>query len=161
MLISEALAHNINAQIGRELAAAHQYIAMACYFDSLALEMLSRKFFKQGEEEREHAQKFIKYLLDVGAEVRIPEVAAPKPAFASVEEAVKAALDYEMEVTRHINELMTQAMDEKDYAAQDFLRWFVTEQVEEVSSMSKLLQVAQMVPERQIIMVEAYLVHNT
>jgi ferritin len=77
-----------------------------------------------------------------------------------VEDAVALALQWELEVTARVNAMMTLAVDQKDYAAQDFLRWFVTEQVEEVSTMENLLKVVRVSGERSLLMVEAYLVHN-
>ena len=85
---------------------------------------------------------------------------APKYAFKSVEEAVQLSLDWELEVTRRINGLMDIAVAEKDYLGQDFLRWFVTEQLEEVSTMQNLLQVVKTAGERNMIMLEAYISHE-
>jgi len=160
MLISEELNKAFNEEIGRELFASHQYIAIASYFDGRALKKLAEMFFKQSEEEREHAMKFVHYLNDVNGKVEIPAVQAPKNDFQSAEEAVRLALEWELEVTKHINDLMTLAIEQKDYAAQEFLDWFVKEQVEEVSTMQDLLQIVQQVGEHYLIMVEAYLSHG-
>lgn len=160
MLISAELNKAFNEQIGRELLASHQYIAIASYFDGRALKKLAEMFFKQSEEEREHAMKFVEYLNDVGGKVEIPSIAAPQSDFQTAEEAVRLALECEMDVTRHINNLMTMAIEQKDYAAREFLDWFVKEQVEEVSSMQDLLQIVQQVGEHYLIMVEAYLSHG-
>jgi ferritin len=160
MLISKELNAAINEEIGLELFASNQYLNIASYFESLALRKLAGMFSKQAEEEREHAVKFVKYIGDTGGAVEIPAIPAPKATFTSVEEAVKISLDWELEVTRRINNLMAMAIDQKDYAAQDFLRWFVTEQVEEVSTMDNLLRVVQAAGERSLIVVEAYLVHQ-
>ena len=159
MLISKELTAAINEEIGLEFFASNQYIAMAAYFDGLALKKLSGMFLKQGDEERGHGLKFIKYLMDTGGDVQIPAVKAPQATFASVEEAVRVSLDWELEVTRRCNALMALAIDQKDYAAQDFLRWFVTEQVEEVQTMENLLKVVKSAGERNLIMIEAYLSH--
>ena len=161
MLISKELTAAINEEIGLELFASHQYMAMASYFEGLALKKLAAMFRKQGDEEREHAVKFIKYLDETGGTVEIPAIQAPRATFSSVEEAVKVALDWEIEVTRRINNLMAMAIEQKDYAGQDFLRWFVTEQVEEVSTMDNLLKVVRAAGERSLIVVEAYLVHGS
>ena len=160
MLISKELNAAINEEIGLELFASHQYMAMGAYFDELALKKLGKMFFKQGDEEREHAVKFIKYLIETGGKVEIPQVKAPQATFASVEEAIRISYDWEVEVTRRINALMAMAIDQKDYAAQDFLRWFVTEQVEEVNTMDNLLKVVKTAGERNLIMLEAYLSHE-
>ena len=160
MLISKELNAAINDEIGLELFASHQYMAMAAYFDEIALKKLSALFFKQADEERGHAMKFIKYLMDAGGKVEIPTIKAPQATFASVEEAVRISYDWEMEVTRRINALMALAIEQKDYIAQDFLRWFETEQLEEVSSMDRLLKVVRQAGERNMIMLEAYLSHE-
>jgi ferritin len=159
-LISPELNKAFNEEIGRELFASHQYIAIACYFDGRALKKLAALFFKQADEEREHAMKFVEYLNEVGGKVEVPAIEAPKSDFQSAEEAVRLALEWEIEVTNRINDLMTMAIEQKDYAAQEFLDWFVKEQVEEVSTMQDLLQIVQQVGEHYLIMVEAYLSHG-
>ncbi|MFB3853124.1 MAG: ferritin [Vicinamibacterales bacterium] len=160
MLISKELNAAMNEEIGLELFASHQYLNIAAYFESLALKKLAKMFFKQADEEREHAMKFIRYIVETGGKVEIPQVAGPKTAFGSVEEAIKYSLDWEIEVTNRCNAIMTIAVDQKDYAAQDFMRWFATEQIEEVSTMQTLLQVVQAAGERNLFMMEAYLSHD-
>ena len=160
MLISKELTAAFNDEIGLELFASNQYLNMGAYLESLPLKKLAALFYKQAEEEREHAKKFVHYLNEVGGVVEIPEVKKPQATFKSVEEIIQVSLDWEIEVTNRINALMTLAIEQKDYAAQDFLRWFVTEQVEEVSTMDNLLKVVKAAGERSLIVVEAYLVHQ-
>lgn len=159
MLISKELANAFNEQIGNEFGASMQYVAIAGYFQQRHLVLLSKLFFKQAEEEREHAMKFVRYLLDTKADLRIPAVAAPPPTFASAEEAVQTALNWELEVTRQITALNDRAVKENDYLAQGFLQWFVDEQLEEVVKMERLVSVIKQSGERNLLMVEAYLVH--
>jgi len=158
--ISAELNSAFNEHLGREFASSHQYINMAAYFDDRALGKLAKMFFTQAEEEREHGMKFIRYLNDVGGSVQIPAIEAPQHTFQSVEEVAQLALKWEMDITARINKLLETAISQKDYAAQEFLKWFVTEQIEEVRTMEDLLKVVQVAGERSIIMVEAYLVHN-
>ncbi len=160
MLISKKLNAAFNEEIGLELFASNQYLNMAAYLESQTLKKLAAMFVKQADEERGHALKFVKYLNDVGGTVVIPAVPAPQAKFKSVEEVVQKSLDWETEVTDRVNALMTMAIAEKDYAAQDFLRWFVTEQVEEMSTMDNLLKVVRAAGERSLIMIEAYLSHQ-
>jgi ferritin len=160
MLISKKLNAAFNEEIGLELFASNLYLNMAAYLEGQALKKLAAMFAKQSNEERGHGLKFVKYLTDVGGTVIIPAIAAPDFKFASVEDLVKKSLDWEIEVTNRVNEMMTMAIAQKDYAAQDFLRWFVTEQVEEVSTMDNLLKVVKAAGERSLIMVEAYLSHQ-
>ncbi len=159
MLISKELNAAINEQIGHEFQASHQYVNIACYFDGLGLKKLGKMFVKQAEEEHAHAMKFIAYIMATGGTVTVPAVVATKAVFESVEEAVKLSLDWEWEVTRRINALMALAIEQKDYAGQDFLRWFVTEQVEEISTMDNLLKIVRQSGPKNLIMLEAYFSH--
>lgn len=157
MLISNKIVEAINQQIGNEFSAFLQYVAIAAQLDADALPELSKHFYKQAEEEREHALKFIKYVNDAGGRVTIPAVEAPKATFKTVEEAVKLSLDHEIEVTRQINSLVALAKSEKDYTTDNFLQWFVREQLEEVSSMDHLLKIIQRAGEGGLLRVEEYL----
>jgi ferritin len=160
MLISEALNQAMNAQIGSELGASNQYLKIASYFDSETLPELAEFFFRQSEEEREHALKFVRYILDAGGEVEIPAIGAAPAVIESAEAAGKLALEWELEVTKQINDLMDMAIKERDHIAQEFLGWFVNEQLEEVSTMDALLSVIRRSGEGQLQFVEEYLVRR-
>lgn len=159
MLISKALEQAFITQVGNEFGASLQYINIATYFDADDLPQLAAFFYRQSAEERTHAMKFVKYIIDAGGKVRVPAIEEPRHDFTSAEEAVKAALDWEVEVTRQINGLMDMAISQNDHIAQDFLRWFVTEQLEEVSTMSTLLNVVRRAGDN-ILWVEDYLARN-
>lgn len=141
MLIKERLVEPLNKQVAMEFGAEMQYIAIAAYFDAEGLPELASHFFRQAEEERSHAMKIVQFMLDAGAVPVIPGLGAPKNGFGSAHEAVKFALDQEMEVTHEINHLVSLALEVNDHTADTFLRWFVSEQVEEVASMTNLLQI--------------------
>ena len=160
MLISKELNNAINGQIGREFGASMQYLSIAAYFDGEALPRLASFFYKQAEEEHEHAMKFFKYVVETGGEVAIPPIEAPKSQFSTAEEAFQLSLDWELEVTRQINHLYDIARGENDYAAQNFLNWFVEEQIEEVSTMENLLKIVRRAGEKNLIMLEAYITHT-
>ena len=159
MLISHELAAGFNEQIGHELGASLQYVSIAAHFSQRHLTLLSKLFFKQSDEEQLHARKFVQYLLDTKGELKIPAIPAPRPGFASAEDAVRAALDLEREVTGQITRLMDLAIKQNDYLAQSFLQWFIDEQLEEVVKMDRLLGVILQSGEKNLLMVEAYLVH--
>jgi ferritin len=159
MLISKELESAINEQIGREFGASLQYISIAAYFDADSLPELAGFFYRQSDEERMHAMKFAHYIIDAGARVRIPAVGATRYDFSEAKDAVQAALDWEMEVTRQINALMDLAIQQNDHIAQDFLRWFVSEQLEEVSTMETLLRVVKRAGDN-LLWVEDFLARN-
>ena len=131
----------LNAQIGNELAAHNQYLACAVYFDAQTMPQMAAFFYGQALEEREHAMMMVRYLLDTDSEVVIPGVAAPVPTFADVVAPVALALDQERRVTEQINALLRIAREENDFASEQFMQWFIKEQVEEVATMNDLLAV--------------------
>ena len=140
MIIKEKVVDAMNAQIESEFGASAQYIAIAIYFDEEALPELANFFYRQSEEERMHAMKFVHFMLEAGAKPLIPGLPQMKNSFEDAAEAVQYALTQEMKVTDEINNLVSIAMAESDYASNQFLQWFVTEQVEEVDTMTTLLQ---------------------
>jgi len=157
MMISAKMQEALNTQIGMEFAAAMKYDAMAAHFEAEALPQSAKRFFKQAGEEREHAHKFLRYVLDVGARVQIPAIPAPPHTYQSPEAAAQAALESEMAVTKAINDLMDLALAEKDHATAAMLQWFITEQVEEISSADQFLRLVQRAGEKNILLVEDYL----
>jgi ferritin len=143
MLTSQKVIDAINEQIGYEFSASMQYYAIGAHFAAEALPQLSQHFFKQAEEEKDHALRFIKYVVDTGGSVVIPALEAPKSLFKTPEDAVKLSLAQEVKVTHQINALVELARSENDYITINFLQWFLTEQLEEVSSMDSLLKIVQ------------------
>ncbi|SRR5581483_1135787 len=143
MLTKQKIIDAINEQIGYEFSASMQYYAIAAHFAAEALPQISAHFFKQAEEEKGHALRFIKYVVDAGGRVVIPAIEAPQGIFKTPEAAVKLSLDQEVKVTHQINALVELARNENDYITINFLQWFLTEQLEEVSSMDNLLKIVQ------------------
>jgi bacterioferritin B len=154
MLISDAMTQQMNEQIGHEFAASLQYVHIAAYFDHAGLPVLTQHFFRQADEEREHAMKFVRYLLDTGGRLAIPAIPAPRHDFASAEEAVALALEWEYTVTTQINALLDRASSERDHGAHGFLDWFAREQLEEVSSTDMLLKMIRRTGESGLMLVE-------
>ena len=150
----------LSGQIGYEFGASHQYIAIAVFYDSETLPRLAAHFYRQAVEERNHAMMMVQYLLDAGLDVAIPGVEAPRSQFADVVEPVQLALDQERRVTKQIGALATLARDTGDYAGEQFMSWFIKEQVEEVSSMSGLLTVVERAQENPLL-AEEYLARES
>lgn len=131
----------LNTQIGNEFAAHNQYLACAVYYDAETMPQMAAFFYAQALEEREHAMMMVQYLLDTDADVVIPGVEAPTSTFADVVAPVTLALAQEKRVTEQINGLLKIAREESDYSSEQFMAWFIKEQVEEVATMSDLLAV--------------------
>jgi ferritin len=133
----------LNEQIGYEFAASQQYIANAVYYDGQTLPRMAAFFYAQAVEERNHALMMVQYLLDADERVAIPGVAAPETEFDDIIAPVALALEQEKRVSDQIAALMGVAREEGDFLSEQVVQWFLKEQVEEVSTMSSLLAVAQ------------------
>ena len=140
---AEQFVAELNAQIGREFGASQQYIAVAIHYDAQTLPQLAAFFYRQSLEERDHAMMMTQYLLDAGADVETPGVSAPKTDFTGVEDPIRTALEQERAVTDQIAGLAAVAREAGDYVSEQFVQWFLKEQVEEVATMSDLLAVAE------------------
>ncbi|MGI9629172.1 MAG: ferritin [Longimicrobiales bacterium] len=154
---SDELTQSLNQQVGNEMGASMQYISIAAYFDILSLNGLARFFYAQANEERDHAMRFVQYLVDAGSELQIPVIPEAKTGFKSAKEAVAMALDWEKEVTQQIYGLVEIARTDKNFMAERFLDWFVNEQYEEVTTMGELLDVVERAGEDNLLAVEEYL----
>jgi bacterioferritin B len=140
-MVATRFTEQLNAQIGNEFTAHNQYLACAVHYDALTMPQMAAFFYAQALEEREHAMMMVKYLLDTDAAVAIPGVDAPVSGFADVVKPIELALAQEKRVTEQINGLLRVAREESDFASEQFMQWFIKEQVEEVATMSDLLAI--------------------
>src|SRR3954468_8400525 len=133
----------LNEQIAEEFAASQQYAAVAIHYDAETLPRLAAFFYRQAVEERNHAMMMIRYLLDAGVEPVVPGVESPQGRFADIVAPVALALEQEQRVTEQVSRLAAIAREAGDYASEQFMGWFIREQVEEVASMNDLLTVVR------------------
>ena len=155
-MITKDVADALNVHMGREFGAHFQYLSLSGWFDQEGLPELAGFFATQAAEEHMHAMKFWRYIQDSGATLAVPGVPAPRASFVSADDAVSAAVDWEVTVTQHIDDLVGLARQHNDYATETFLHWFVTEQVEEVATMTQLRQVVRRAGEPNLLLVEDY-----
>ena len=139
----KTFADALNDQIANEFGAAMQYIGAAVHYDAETFPRLASFFYRQALEERSHAMMMIQYLLDVDEEVRIPDIAGVTTKFDDDVSPVRMALEQEKRVGEEIYSLFELAREVKDFRAEQFMQWFVKEQVEEVSLMNDLLNVVE------------------
>jgi bacterioferritin B len=147
----------LNEQIAREFAASQQYVAIAVYYDGETMPQLAAHFYRQAVEERNHAMMIVQYLLDADEDVRIPGVDAPQTSFDHAVAPVALALAQEREVTEQIKALTALAREEQELVGEEFLRWFLKEQLEETSSMADLLRIVERASESNLLLAEDYL----
>lgn len=142
-MAERTFAQALNDHVPNEFAASQAYLAAAIYYDDLTMPRMAAFFYRQSIEERNHALMIIRYLLDIDEEAAIPGIAAPNLSFSDIVEPVRVALDQEKKVTQQFNELASIARAANDFQGEQFLQWFLKEQVEEVSLMSDLLTVVE------------------
>jgi ferritin len=142
-MASERFLDALNEQIAREFGAAHQYVAVGNYYAAETYPRLAGYFYEQAAEEREHAMKMVNYLIDRDATPDIGAIDAPRQSFGDHIEPIKIALEQERKVTVRISELFEIARDTRDFQGEQFMQWFLEEQVEEEASMTDLLAVAE------------------
>jgi bacterioferritin B len=150
-MAEQSFADALNEQISNEFAAQQQYIGAAVYYDSETLPRLATFFYRQAVEERNHAMIMVQYLLDTDEEVKIPDITSQQTRYDDVVGPVKMALKQEKRVSDEINDLFALARQNGDFRAEQFLTWFVKEQVEEVSSMTDLLNVCEQAKESPLL----------
>ena len=140
---AETFVSRLNEQVGHEFAAHQQYVAIAVHYDAETLPQLARFFYRQALEERDHAMMMVQYLIDADADVVIPGVSAPQTSFGDIVAPVALALQQEKNVSDQINKLAATAREADDFTSEQFMQWFIKEQVEEVATMSDLLRVVE------------------
>ena len=133
----------LQEQIRNEFTASQQYVAVAVWYDDQDLPQLAAHFYKQALEERNHAMMMVQYLLDKDIRPHIPGVGEVASDFKTALEPLELALQQEITVTKQIETLARTARDESDYVGEQFMQWFLKEQVEEVSAMTTLVNVAK------------------
>jgi ferritin len=157
---SERFVEALNAQVAREFAAAHQYVAIGTHYAGETFPQLARFFYEQAEEEREHAMKMVNYLLDRNENVAFGEISSPTNSFADHVEPISLALEHEQQMSVRISDIFQVARETRDYQSEQFMQWFLEEQVEEEATMQDLLAVAERTREIPMLL-EEYLARET
>ena len=142
-MAEKSFADALNKQIANEFAASQQYIGIAVYYDSETLPQLAAFFYRQAVEERNHAMMMVQFLLDTDQEVAVPSIEAPQQTFSDIVAPVAMALEQEKRVGEEITELFKLGRESGYFQGEQFMQWFLKEQVEEVASMTDLLNVVE------------------
>lgn len=144
-MITEKVQKALNEQVNAEFYSSFFYLSMAAYFDETNMRGFANWFRVQAQEEYEHAMKIFNFILQKGGKVKLTTIDGPKTTWDSILEVFNETLEHEQKVTAMINNLVEVAMKDKDYATNNFLQWFVTEQVEEEASVEELIFQIEMV----------------
>lgn len=144
-MINEKMEKALNDQINEELYSSYLYLAMSAWFDSVNLTGFAHWMRIQSKEETGHAMKIFAYIHERGGKVNLKAIAEPAKEWNSPLAVFEDAYKHERHITDRINNLVDKAAKEKDYAANAFLQWFITEQVEEEASADDIVQKLKMI----------------
>ena len=135
----------LNAQINEELYSSYLYLSMAAYFESINLPGFANWMKVQSREETVHGMKLFHYIHEAGGTVTLKGIKEPKAKWDSVIQVFEESLKHEQHITACINNLLEQALAEKDFATANMLQWFVNEQVEEEANPREILAKLKMI----------------
>jgi ferritin len=139
-MLSGKMEAAINKQINAELYSGYLYLSMAAHFESVSLPGFAHWMRAQAQEELFHAVKFFDYVCERGGRATLGAIEAPPAEWESPLAVFEAAYAHEQKVTGMINDLVNLAIEEKDHASNNFLQWYVAEQVEEEASADEVVQ---------------------
>ena len=143
-MITKKMEDALNDQINAEMYSSYLYLAMSAYFESENLPGAAVWMKMQAQEENGHAMKFFAFVNERRGRVVLKAIDKPAESWKSLLAAFEAALEHEQMITGRINDLVNLAVEEKDHATNAFLQWFVTEQVEEETSVDNIIGMLKM-----------------
>lgn len=138
-MINPKIEKILNQQLNDELYSSYFYLAMSAYFENNSFEGFAKWMRMQSEEERVHAMKIYDYIHQVGGKVKLTAIKTPQTEWANPFTVFEDTYKHECEVTKSINAIVDIAVTEKDHATNNFMQWFISEQVEEEASAQRLL----------------------
>ncbi len=145
MRLTKTMQDAMNQQVAHEFSAAYLYLSMAAYFGAKSLNGFSQWMRVQAREEAVHAMKFFDFIEDRGGRVQLPALEQPRAEFGSPLEVFEYAAEHEAKVSAGIHRLYEMAQKDKDYASQAMLQWFITEQVEEEKTSTRIVETLRMI----------------
>lgn len=144
-MLKRSIEDALNTQLNRELYSSYLYLAMSAYCETQGMRGCAHWLKTQAEEEKEHALKFFDFIIETGGRARMMAIEAPPSDWKSVGDVFENVLTHEQKVTAMIHDLVNLAISEKDHATNNFLQWFVKEQVEEEGSAGDIVSQIRMI----------------
>ena len=145
MTLKDKVLSAINQQINEEIYSSYLYLSMSAYFESINLRGFAHWMRVQSREETAHAMRFFDYIVEAGGTVALKPIAGPKTKWDSPLQVFEESCGHEAKITKLIYDLVGLSMEEKDYATNQMLQWFVAEQVEEEANPREILEKLKMI----------------
>ncbi len=138
-MLSKKLEQVLNSQVEKEIYSSNFYLAIASWAETQGFEGTSKWFYAQAEEEHMHMLKFINYINERSGKAIVPAVVQPPLEYTDIREVFKMVLKHEEYISKAINDIVGVCIDEKDYSTQNWIQWFVNEQLEEEKSVRSII----------------------
>lgn len=144
-MISTTIQEKLQNQIQKEASSSHLYLAMACWADVKGFSGVAKFLYDQSDEERMHMLKLVKFINERGGHATVPALESPKKEFDSLMAVFKSILEHEIKVTESINDIITACLKENDHSTNNFMQWYVTEQLEEEQMARSIIDKLEMI----------------
>lgn len=144
-MLSQSIQEKLQSQIQKEASSSQLYLAMACWADVKGFSGVAKFLYEQSDEERMHMLKLIKFVNERGGHASIPALETPQKEFDSLKSVFKSILDHEIKVTESINEIITACLKVNDHTTNNFMQWYVTEQLEEEQMAQSIIDKLEMI----------------
>jgi len=151
-MLTKSMYQILKDQIEKEGYSSNLYLAMATWAEANGFNGIAQWLYAQSEEERVHMLKFISYIGERDEHAIIPEFKKPPVTFPSINELFKAVLEHEQYITGSINDIVAESIEEKDFTTHTWIQWFVTEQIEEESSVRAIIDKLNLVGDKNMYM---------
>lgn len=151
-MLSKEIEKILNEQIVKEGYSSNLYLAMASWADKEGYAGIAQWLFAQSEEERMHMMKFINFINERGGHAIVPAFDVPPANFDGIKKLFNQVLEHEQYITASINDIVALAIKENDFATHNWIQWFVTEQIEEESSVKTIIDKLNLLGDKNLYM---------
>jgi ferritin len=144
-MLSKTIEAKLQDQIHKEASSSQLYLAMACWADVKGFPGVANFLYVHSDEEREHMLKLIKFVNERGGHATVPSLESPAKNFDSLSSVFKSILEHEILVTESINNIITDCLKENDHTTNNFMQWYISEQMEEESLARSIIDKLDMI----------------
>lgn len=144
-MLSNNIEQLLQDQVKKEASSSQTYLAMACWADVNGFSGAAEFLYRHSDEEREHMLKLVRFLNERGNQATVPSLDAPKKDFNSLKEVFESILEHEIMVTASINNIITNCLKENDHLTNNFMQWYMTEQMEEEQLARSIIDKLEMI----------------
>ena len=151
-MLSNKVEEILNVQIEKEDYSSQLYLAMASWAENQGMEGVANWLYAQSDEERFHMLKLVKYVNERDGIAKISGLKTPPKDFGDIHKMFDAVLEHEQYISASINEIVAVCIAENDYTTQNWIQWFVTEQIEEEASVKAIIDKLKLVGKNNLYM---------